>query len=176
MEGPSNRTSQKAGESVDLQHEWFCGQIEANKTAMFRLARSILRRDADAEDAVAEAVLRSFAHLDALQKKESVKSWLMRITANEAYRIFYRQRDLVPLDEVVWEPASPENTDGEMGLWEHVKALPDTLRAPVVLFYYEDLPVSEIADILALSPGAVKTRLSRARVLLRMRLDQEDAQ
>lgn len=161
---------------MDLKHEWFCGQIEANKTAMFRLARSILRRDADAEDAVAEAVLRSFAHLDALQKKESVKSWLMRITANEAYRILYRHRDLVPLDEVVREPAAPErNMDGEMGLWDHVKALPDTLRAPVVLFYYEDMPVSEIADVLALSPGAVKTRLSRARVLLRMRMEQEDA-
>lgn len=175
MEGPSNRTSKKAGESVDMQHEWFCGQIEANKAAMFRLARSILRRDADAEDAVAEAVLRSFAHRDALQKKESVKSWLMRITANEAYRILYRRRDLVPLDELVREPAALENTDGKMGLWDHVKALPDSLRAPVVLFYYEDLPVSEIADILALSPGAVKTRLSRARVLLRMRMEQEDA-
>ena len=162
---------------MDLQHEWFCGQIEANKTAMFRLARSILRRDADAEDAVAEAVLRSFAHLDALQKQGSVKSWLMRITANEAYRILYRHRDLVPLDEVVREPAAAEqNMEQKMSLWDHVKALPDTLRAPVVLFYYEDLPVSEIADILALSPGAVKTRLSRARVLLRMRLEQEDAQ
>ena len=65
--------------------------------------------------------------------------------------------------------------ENAMGLWEHVKALPDGLRAPVVLFYYEELPISEIADILALTPGAVKTRLSRARVLLRMRLEQEDA-
>ena len=160
---------------MEPQQEWFCGQIEANKTAMFRLARSILRRDADAEDAVAEAVLRSFAHLDALQKKGSVKSWLMRITANEAYRILYRRRELVPLDELAREPAAAErNTEQKMSLWNHVKALPDTLRAVVVLFYYEDMPVSEIADILALSPGAVKTRLSRARVLLRMRLEQED--
>lgn len=162
---------------MDLRHEWFCGQVEANKAAMFRLARSILRRDADAEDAVAEAVLRGLTHLSALQKQGSVKSWLMRITLNESCRILSRQRDEVPLDQQVRDLAAPQRKiDEELGLWDHVMALPDTLRAPVVLFYYEDLPVREIADILALSPGAVKTRLSRARVLLRTRLEKEESQ
>lgn len=161
--------------AADPRREWFCAQIEANKAAMFRLARSILRSDADAEDAVSEAVLRSFVHLDGLQKQDSVKSWLMRITANEAYRILYRRRDTVSLEELTYEPADPrQNPEDGPGLWDHVKALPDGLRAPVTLFYYEELPISEIADILALTPGAVKTRLSRARVLLRMRLEQED--
>lgn len=165
----------RAEPAADPRREWFCAQIEANKTAMFRLARSILRCDADAEDAVAEAVLRAFVHLDGLQKQDSVKSWLMRITANESYRILYRRQDTVPLEGLTREPAAPQRgLEEEMGLWDHVKALPDGLRAPVTLFYYEELPISEIADILALTPGAVKTRLSRARVLLRMRLEQED--
>ena len=162
---------------MDLNHEWFCGQIEANKAAMFRLARSILRRDADAEDAVAEAVLRALTHLNALKKQESAKSWLMRITANESYRLLSRRRDEVPLDHQTRDLAAPpQRIDEELSLWEHIKSLPDTLRAPVVLFYYEDLPVREIADILSLSPGAVKTRLSRARVLLRTRLEKEGSQ
>lgn len=161
---------------MDLTHEWFCGQIEANKAAMFRLARSILRQDADAEDAVAEAVLRGLTHINSLQKQESVKSWLMRITANESYRILSRRRDEAPLDHQPRDLAAPQpKLEEELNLWEHVKDLPDTLRAPVVLFYYEDLPISEIADILSLSPGAVKTRLSRARVLLRMRLEKEES-
>ena len=165
----------RAGQDADPRRDWFCAQIEANKAAMFRLARSILHSDADAEDAVAEAVLRSFVHLDGLRKQDSVKSWLMRITANEAYRILQRRRDTVPLEELAREPAAPRrDMETEMSLWDHVKALPDGLRAPVTLFYYEELPISEIADILALTPGAVKTRLSRARVLLRMRLEQED--
>ena len=165
----------RVAQPADPRRDWFCAQIEANKTAMFRLARSILRGDADAEDAVSEAVLRAFVHLDGLRKQDSVKSWLMRITANEAYRILYRQRDTVPLEELDREPAAPRRElEEEMSLWDHVKALPDGLRAPVTLFYYEELPVSEIADILALTPGAVKTRLSRARALLRTRLEQED--
>ena len=157
--------------------EWFCGQIEVNKAAMFRLARSILRCDADAEDAVAEAVLRGWTHINSLQKQESVKSWLMRITANESYRILSRRRDEAPLDHQTRELAAPQQRiDEKLGLWEHIKNLPDALRAPVVLFYYEDLPVSEITDILSLSPGAVKTRLSRARALLRTRLEKEESQ
>ena len=162
---------------MDLTHEWFCGQVEANKTAMFRLARSILGRDADAEDAVAEAVLRGFTHLNSLQKQGSVKSWLMRITANESYRALSRQRGEMPLDHQIGDPAaSQQGIDEGMSLWEHVKTLPETLRTPVVLFYYEDLTVGEIADILSLSPGAVKTRLSRARTLLRTRLQKEESQ
>ena len=66
--------------------------------------------------------------------------------------------------------------DEELGLWEHVKTLPETLRSPVILCYYEDLTVGEIADILSLSPGAVKTQLSRARSLLRTRLQKEASQ
>ena len=93
----------RAGQANDPRRDWFCAQIEANKTAMFRLARSILRSDADAEDAVSEAVLRSFVHLDGLRKQDSVKSWLMRITANEAYRILYRRRDTVSLEELTRE-------------------------------------------------------------------------
>ena len=162
---------------MDLTHEWFCGQVEANKAAMFRLARSILGRDADAEDAVAEAVLRGWTHRNALQKRESAKSWLMRITANESYRLASRQRDELPLERQTGEPEAPrQNMDEELGLWEYVKALPETLRAPVVLFYYEDLTVDEIANILSLSPGAVKTRLSRARALLRTWLQKEESQ
>lgn len=162
---------------MDLTHEWFCGQVEANKTAMFRLARSILGRDADAEDAVAEAVLRGLTRLNSLQKQGSVKSWLMSITANESYRLASRQRDELPLERQTGEPEAPrQNMDEELGLWEYVKALPETLRAPVVLFYYEDLTVDEIANILFLSPGAVKTRLSRARALLRTWLQKEESQ
>ena len=162
---------------MDLTHEWFCEQVEANKTAMFRLARSILRRDADAEDAVAEAVLRGLTRLNSLQKQGSVKSWLMRITANESYRILSRQREEIPLDEQTGNPTTPQQkSDEELSLWEHVKTLPEILRAPVVLFYYEDLTVDEIAEILSLTPGAVKTRLSRARTLLRTQFQKEESQ
>lgn len=74
------------------QYQWFCAQVEWNKTALYRLARSILRSDEDAKNMVAKAVCKAFADLSALREPDRFLSWLMRITANEAYDILARRR------------------------------------------------------------------------------------
>lgn len=154
------------------QHQWFCGQVEQHKTALYRLARSILRNDEDAKDAVGEAVCKAFAALPGLRERNSCKPWLMRITANEAYNILSHRRRVVSLEDCGREPSAPP-PDG--GLWPLVQALPDTLRAPVTLFYYDDLTTAEIAAVLGIREGAVRTRLTRGRKLLKDFLEKEDA-
>lgn len=158
------------------QHTWFCGQVEEHKVALYRLARSILRNDEDAKDAVSEAVCKAFAKLDTLREPERFKPWLMRIAANEAYTILYRRRRVISLEDYGKEliGSAPAASD-EAGLWPLVQDLPDTLRAPVVLFYYDGLSIREIADILSLTEGAVKTRLSRGRQTLKQILEKEGA-
>jgi RNA polymerase sigma-70 factor (ECF subfamily) len=159
---------------MDGQHTWFCAQVEEHKTALYRLTRSILHSDEDAKDAVAEAVCKAFAGLDSLRNPERFQSWLMRIAANEAYSILYRRQRLVSLEDYGQEPSAPAPAyPDEHGLWPLVQALPGTLRAPVVLFYYDQLSVREIADILSLTEGAVKTRLSRGRQQLKQMLEKE---
>jgi len=110
------------------QHQWFCGQVEQHKTALYRLARSILHSDEDAKDAVGEAVCKAFAALPRLRRQDSFKPWLMRITANEAYDILNRRRRTVSLEDCGVEPVTPA-ADGGDSLWPLVQALPDTLRA-----------------------------------------------
>lgn len=156
------------------QHQWFCNQVEQHKTALYRLARSILRSDEDAKDAVGEAVCRAWAALPSLQKPDSFKPWLMRITANEAYDILARRRRVVSLEDCGREPAAPP-PDGGDSLWFVVQTLPDTLQAPLVLFYYDDLTTAQIAAILNIREGAVRTRLTRGRQLLKELLEKEDA-
>jgi RNA polymerase sigma-70 factor (ECF subfamily) len=148
--------------------------VEEHKVALYRLTRSILHSDEDAKDAVAEAVCKAFAGLDSLRNPERFQSWLMRIAANEAYTILYRRQRLVSLEDYGQEPSVPEPASpDEHGLWPLVQSLPGTLRAPVVLFYYDQLSVREIADILSLTEGAVKTRLSRGRQQLKQMLEKE---
>lgn len=154
------------------QHQWFCGQVEQHKTALYRLARSILRNDEDAKDAVGEAVCKAFSALPGLRERNSCKPWLMRITANEAYDILARRRRMVSLEDCGREPSVPPP---DSGLWPLVQALPDTLRAPVTLFYYDDLSTAEIAAVLGIREGAVRTRLTRGRQLLKEILEKEDA-
>ncbi len=156
------------------QHQWFCCQVEQHKTALYRLARSILRNDEDAKDAVGEAVYKAFAALPGLRERDSCKPWLMRITANEAYDILARRRRVVSLEDCGWEPSAPP-PDNIGGLWPLVQSLPDALRAPVTLFYYDDLTTAEIAAVLGIREGAVRTRLTRGRQLLKDILEKEDA-
>lgn len=156
------------------QHQWFCGQVEQHKTALYRLARSILQNDEDAKDAVGEAVCKAFAALPRLRQRDSFKPWLMRITANEAYDILSRRRRTVALEDCGWEPSAPAHPP-EDSLWLLVQALPDTLRAPVTLFYYDDLTAGQIAAILGIQEGAVRTRLTRGRQMLKEVLEKEDA-
>lgn len=156
------------------QHQWFCGQVEQHKTALYRLARSILQNDEDAKDAVGEAVCRAWAALPRLRERDSFKPWLMRICAHAAYDILARRRRAVSLEDCGWEPSVPP-PDGGDGLWPLVQALPDTLRAPVTLFYYDDLTTAEIAAVLDIREGAVRTRLTRGRQMLKEILEKEDA-
>ena len=66
------------------RREWFCEMVERNKLGLFRLAKSILRNDEDAGDAVAEAVCSAYANLASLRDSDKFKPWIMRILANES--------------------------------------------------------------------------------------------
>ena len=158
------------------QHQWFCAQVEEHKVALYRLARSMLRNDADAQDAVAEAVCKAFAHLDSLKQPDRFKSWLLRITANTAYDMLERRKRLVSLEDYGREVPAPDPFRGtEDSLWPLVLALPESLRAPIQLYYYDGFSVRETAQILGLGEGAVKTRLNRGRQALRAMLEKEGA-
>lgn len=82
---------------------------------------------------------------------------------------------MVYLDDLPQEPAAPQ-PQGHDGLWEAVCALPPERRAVVALFYYEGLPVDEIARVLGVPPGTVKSRLSRARAQLKEMLQEQEGE
>ncbi|MCR6546844.1 RNA polymerase sigma factor [Dehalobacterium formicoaceticum] len=153
------------------QEKQFCSQISAYKLNMFRLAKSILRHDADAEDAVSEAIVKAYANLSSLRKWESFKPWIMRILVNESYNIANRRKKILYLDEMEIPEKAAEIEHQE--LWQVVQRLEEEFRIVTMLFYYEDLSLKEICRVLDLPMGTVKSRLSRARGKLREILDHE---
>lgn len=151
-----------------LDKEDFCHLVEVHQSALYRTARSILSNQQDVEDAVQEAVCAAYSHLDRLREPEKFKAWLLKILVNECYDLCRRaaeDRGLRP------DGGIPDHTGagsrGALTLWDAVLQLPEPMRAAVTLFYYEDCSVAETAQILKISQGAVKTRLSRARDRLR---------
>lgn len=159
---------------MENERQWFCEMTERYKTAMFRLTKSILGNEEDAKDAAAEAVYKAYAKLPELRSKEKFRTWLFKIAANEAYAICRKRQRTVYLEEQAQEVADPRQTVHlDNTLWSVVEMLPEDLRMVIVLFYYEALPVREISEVLDISTGAVRTRLTRARQQLRAQLMED---
>lgn len=156
----------------------FCSLITTYEKNLFRLAKSILHNDADAEDAVGEAILKSYAALPSLKDESRFKPWLFRILVNEAYAAANRRRRVVYLED---NPQAEQtdsgdrrpDTETELVLWQLVNSLEEEYRIVTVLFYYEDFSLKDIATALELPEGTVKSRLSRARVRLKAMLADE---
>ena len=156
--------------------ETFTAAVTEYGRAMFRAARTCTDSDADAEDAVGEAVLRAWQAYGGLKNAAALRPWLIRIAVNCAREQRRKNGRVMPMDAADLEllaGAAPE--EPASGLWEAVCRLPADSRAVVALFYYENMTEHEIAKILGIPRGTVKSRLSRARARLKILLEEEDA-
>ncbi len=160
---------------MEWTREEFAAAVTEHGRRMFRAARAVLDSDADAEDAVSQAVLQAWQSLDRLKNREAVRPWLVKIAVNCAYVQRRRQGRVVYLDDLAQEPVAPEAVRCD-GLWEAVCALPPERRVAVALFYYEGLRVDEIARLLRVPQGTVKSRLSRARAQLKEMLQDQEGE
>lgn len=154
--------------------EQFAALVREHSRSMFRAARAILDCDADAEDAVGEAVLLAWQAFPKLNRPEAARCWLLKIAVRCAYGLRRRQRRVVYMDDLSQTAGSAPPPEPS-GLWDAVLRLPEDQRLVVMLYYYEDLPVAEIAKTLSVPQGTVKSRLSRGRDRLRALLREEEA-
>jgi RNA polymerase sigma-70 factor (ECF subfamily) len=166
--------------------------IQSNNRRIYRVARSILRDDSEAEDVVQETYLRAFAKLSTFRQEAGFSTWLTRIAVNEALERLRRRRLAPSLDETRSEvldghsrvipfplahPLSPEADLGRRQVRDLLEAaidkLPDPFRLVFILRDVEEMSIEETARHLSLKPQTVKTRLHRARRLLRETLDEQ---
>lgn len=144
-----------------ITQEELSALIMDNKDGMYRLAFSILRNDADAQDAVSEAIVLAFEKCHQLRKTSSAKSWLMQILVNSSKKIALQSNKYVLLENEIQYEQAEEFKDDDM--WETVMELDAEFREVVVLYYYEQFSVREIGKMLRVPEGTVKSRLARAR-------------
>ena len=160
-------------ETQDPQREEFVRLVREHGRSMFRAARALLDSDAAAEDAVGEAVLLAWQSFPRLRDPSAAKSWLLRICVNCACGQRRKTGREVAL-EGLEERAAPERDEALSDLWRAVCSLPRDQRLAVLLYYYEDMPVAEIARTLGIAQGTVKSRLGRGRDRLRQMLREEE--
>jgi RNA polymerase sigma-70 factor (ECF subfamily) len=166
--------------------------IRQNNRRLFRMARAILKDDTEAEDVVQESYVRAFTHLADFRAEAALSTWLTRIVINEAYGRLRRRRPTLD-----WESAEPalaaqaqiipfpswsSRNDPETAMAQNqihglldraIDALPERFRTVLVARLVEEMSVEETAELLNLRPETVKTRLHRARLMLRADLERQ---
>jgi RNA polymerase sigma-70 factor (ECF subfamily) len=165
--------------------------IKAHNRRLYRLARGILRNDGEAEDVVQETYVRAFTHLKDFRGDSSLSTWLSRIAMNEALGRLRRARpgvELTSLPQGVLEAqiiqfplmSAADNPEKSMAQREiqHVvegaiDELPEPFRIVFITRVLEGMNVEETAEILDLKPETVKTRLHRARAMLRDNVEKK---
>lgn len=159
--------------------------MQHNNRRLFRAARGILRNDSEAEDVVQETYVRAFTHLDSFRGDSSLATWLTRIAMNEALGRLRRERPQVELTslkpgvleaQIIQFPQSLNPGDPEKSMAQReiqhvveraIDDLPEAFRIVFITRVVEGMNVEETAELLGLKPETVKTRLHRARNLLR---------
>jgi RNA polymerase sigma-70 factor, ECF subfamily len=143
--------------------EAFCRIIESNKNQLYRIAKGILYLECDIEDVLQEVILKAWQQIASLKNNKYFKSWIIRILINECYSILRKRKKIISLEEIGLLESDNLNSNEKLDLWNALNLLNDELRTVIILFYYEDLPYKDIAKILNLSIGTVRSRLSRAK-------------
>jgi RNA polymerase sigma-70 factor (ECF subfamily) len=154
---------------------------------LFRVTRGVLRHDDDAEEALQEAWVRAFEHLDQFRGESRFATWVTRIAINEALAQRRRRGRLVPLGSddhdlgavplISATPLTPERAaqraEARRLMETAIEALPESLRVAYVLRELNELDTAETAAALGIPQGTVKVRLHRARRELRGSLEKQ---
>jgi RNA polymerase sigma-70 factor, ECF subfamily len=159
--------------------------IKHHNSSLFRIARSVLRDDAEAEDALQDAYVKAFTALSGFRAESSLRTWLSRIVLNECLQKLRAGRsrpkattEFAPAIEAEIIPF-PLQSDPERNMAQRelvhlvenaVDALPDEFRLVLVARTIDGMSIEETAELLGLRPETVKTRLYRARALLKKSL------
>lgn len=152
-----------------MSKDEFCRQVRLCEKAMYSLAFSIVRNDADAAEVLSESTLLAWKNLKNLKRQTAFKSWILRIVHNCAVDLVRRDCRHIYVADLPENAAvhDDEERDVRIALRQAVEKLRQPYRTVVQLFYYEDMSIADITHITGAGTAQVKKQLFRAREMLR---------
>jgi RNA polymerase sigma-70 factor, ECF subfamily len=154
----------------------YAALVRAHQRSLYCTAYSILGSSWDASDAVQDALLQAWARTASLRDSARFKPWLVRILVNACFDTLSARHRVVPVGEEPRQDAARTEahefvgTEDQLDLFRVVRELEDEQRIVVALRYFCDLKVDDIAAILGVPPGTVKSRINRALARLAQQL------
>lgn len=157
-----------------MNDQAYTARVRAMERKLYRIAHAILFSDADCADAIQEAVFRGWMKKGALREERYFETWMIRILINECRSMLRRRKDApLPLNEAVAAGTQP-GPEYDPLLHAALRELPEKYRMPLLLHHLEGYSLAEIARMLDLPQGLVKSRLYQARGLLRRKIKAGD--
>ncbi len=146
----------------------FVSLMEENKAAMYKTAVSILHNDADAADAMQDAILLCWRNIKKLRQEKYFKTWLTRILINCCKDIIRKNGGMVYVESYDGLDTGQDTTLSDREVKESFEGLSDNYKLILTLYYSQGLTVREISQLLDMNENTVKTRLSRGREEFKM--------
>jgi RNA polymerase sigma-70 factor (ECF subfamily) len=136
----------------------------------YRLAYSIVKNSYDAQDVVQESITKAFSSKKSLKEPDYIKTWFYRIEVNTALDFLRKRNKTVPSDEdmLAGQDSGEYDEYQNFDLQKALDELPVNYRSVVILRYFEDLKIEEVAEVLNENVNTVKTRLYKALQKLRI--------
>lgn len=133
---------------------------------MYKTAIIILRNEDDAYDALQNALIKMYKNISNLENKEAFNTWSRRIIINCCYDLINKNKKVIDITSRLtenYEETTEDIYDCEDTLVQILEQIKPELRLTVTLYYYNDLSIKEIAQVLQIPEGTVKSRLAVAR-------------
>lgn len=150
--------------------------VTKEKEKHYRLAFSYVKNVEDALDIVQESIYKAFSSIDSLKEPSHFKTWFYRIIVNTSLDFLRKRKRLIIVDDVILTGYDSGTVDNyqEFDLQKALEDLPEKYRSIVILRYFEDLKIEEVAEILNRNVNTVKNQLYKALEMLRININDLD--
>ncbi|MFC9540323.1 sigma-70 family RNA polymerase sigma factor [Lysinibacillus sp. NPDC056959] len=151
----------------------FIELLQEEKLKLYKMAYIYMKNENDALDVVQETITRAYANIHTVKEEQYFATWLMRILINTALEMLRKNEKIVPLLEQQPEHEQSLTNDEKLDLLQAIEQLEEKYKTVILLRYYRDLQIKEIADLLGCPEGTVKTNVHRGIQQLKKILNKE---
>lgn len=145
----------------------FCKLIEQEKMKLYKMAFLYMKNEEDALDVVQETIMKAFIHIHSLKEEKYFSTWITRILINTALETIRKNQQIVPMNNLMLETEVTNQHEERMDLVGAISQLDDKYKTVIILKYYQDLTVPDIAEMLECPQGTVKSNLHRGMIELK---------
>lgn len=149
--------------------------IVNNQENFYKVAYSYVKNQDDALDIVHDSICKALSKLDSLKEEEAIKPWFYKILINSSIDYIRKNSKYVTLgEELLFEEYNSNDTYTDIDLQRALEKLPEEYRVIIVLRYFEDMKIDEIANVLSQNTNTIKTKLYTGLRRLKIKIKTED--